>query len=124
MFTAEGAGWALYVMNADGSGISRLVPHLAYAPSWSPDGQRIRLPLRVHRVGCKHRNVDGSGEETLLESDIAHMNVEDWSADGETILFTRGRDVFLLRLRDRSVVRVTADGAGNLNPTFSRPPRP
>ena len=69
------------------------------------------------------RKLDGTGEETLLETDLGQMNVEDWSADGETILFTRGRDVFLLLLRDRSVVRLTADGAYNVTPPLLRSPR-
>ena len=65
-FVSRRDGKALYVMNADGSGL-RIVARVARlaTPAWSPDGRRIVFA----RPGDGNRvyvvNADGSGQRTL-----------------------------------------------------------
>jgi Tol biopolymer transport system component len=70
-------------------------------------------------------NADGSGVATLLESDD-WLNLHDWSADGELLLFTKNvrsstpgrQDIYLLRLRDGTVIRLTAAAGMHWTPAF------
>ncbi len=79
-FVSRRDGRALYVMNADGSGL-RIVARVGRlsAPAWSPDGRRI-----VFSDGAVYVvNADGSGQRTLARSG----NAPAWSPDGRRIAF-------------------------------------
>lgn len=92
--------WELYVMQADGSGQTRLTndPAEDFGPTWSPDG--TRLAFDSNRDGSYNiyaMNVDGSGDLTNLTQDPsgspAWSNVNAaWSPDGTRIAFTTLRD--------------------------------
>jgi len=92
----------VYVMNADGSGITTMFegpffyrdgPLFYFQPAWSPDGGRIAV------VACPHAwadcypvasiaiaNADGSGLRTLVNtSGFARPT---WSPDGSTIAYS------------------------------------
>ena len=58
--------WEIFVMNADGSGVTQLTDNEAWnlTPSWSPDGRRIAFQsLRDGDREIYVMNADGFGRE-------------------------------------------------------------
>src|SRR5262245_33484656 len=83
---------ALYVMNADGSGVTRLAGNIRTnngGPRWSPDGRRIAFTCTVEgsNLDICVVNADGTGF-TRLTSDPAWENFAGWSPSGRLIAFT------------------------------------
>jgi Tol biopolymer transport system component len=83
----------LYVMDADGSGLTLLINGRGSDPTWSPDGTRIAFA--GHAAGERESDiflihVDG-GERTRLTSDPAADFRPAWSPDGSHIVFQRQR---------------------------------
>jgi Tol biopolymer transport system component len=99
-FVSQGRdGRALYVMNADGSGlriVARIEPRAT--PAWSPDGRRIVFQGwgdgAVYVV-----NADGSGQRTLAR----RGSTPAWSPDGRRIAFVITGKLYV----------VNADGSGH-----------
>ena len=109
----SGGGFAIFVMNADGSG-QILVSQVGYqrsfpwngwdgwAMSWSPDGRQIAftddvLPASTISIV----NVDGTGRHTVSTGEAPS-----WSPDGSKILFLRS-DGF----NNRRILTMRPDGS-------------
>jgi Tol biopolymer transport system component len=75
----------VYVMNADGSGVTRLTddPAQDRGPAWSPDGQRIVFFSYRSPVGLYVMSADGSNETALGPGDSNPA----WSPLGDKIAF-------------------------------------
>jgi Tol biopolymer transport system component len=84
----------IYVMNADGSGRTRLMEKLgaSSSPAWSPDGKSIAFALSGTEDGsCTiyALNADGSGDPRTLATPERCYSINSlaWSPDGKKIAF-------------------------------------
>ncbi len=85
----------IYVMNADGSGQTRLTNNRASDryPSWSPDGRRIAFYSTRDDDFCGDlyvMNADGSGKTNLTRNVPYGGWSASWSPDGHRIAFVTG----------------------------------
>jgi hypothetical protein len=119
----------IYVMNADGSGQTRLTndPANDLSPSWSPDGEKIAFSsFRDSTEGNDNEDIyvmnadDGSGQ-TRLTNDPADDKFASWSPDGEKIAFSSNRDngdneIYVMNADDGSQkIRLTNNNANDLS---------
>jgi len=117
-------GSDIYVMNWDGSGVSRLTS-AAYddiAPVWSPDGSKIAF--QSFRNGVNNQiyvmNADGSGQVNISNS-TANDTQPAWSPDGSKIAFASDRDqagfpsVYVMSANGSGQTRLTSSGTGFLD---------
>ncbi|HOZ50017.1 MAG TPA: hypothetical protein PK468_25695 [Candidatus Hydrogenedentes bacterium] len=118
-FTQWHASHDIYVVNADGTGLTALTttPENECYPAWSPDGSQIVFARRKggHFV-ISLMNSDGSNMHDLFEPDLSQSadSVECtpvWSPDSSRIAFTSGRDGNL------EVYVMDADGSNPRNVT-------
>ncbi len=88
-----GSASDLYLMNADGSGQTRLTinTQLAYIdPVISPDGKKIVYRAGQHDADISDlfvMNADGSGTPTQITHDLGWQRTPSFSPDGKTIAF-------------------------------------
>ena len=116
----------IWTVDREGTGATRLTPGTGEAyPVWSSTDGRIAFASSAWREdGIRVMNGDGSGLTTLLATEPnAGATPWDWSRDGRLLLFTKytgpdRSDVFLLRVEEGAVARLTADGGRNSAPTF------
>ena len=85
--TATGGYRAIYVVQADGSRLRRIVSHASY-PAWGPGGTRIAYSDDNGRILTI--SPDGAGIRLVAESrDECEIYIEPtWSPDGERVAFT------------------------------------
>ena len=115
----------VYVMNADGTGVSRLLhfPDGASHPSWSPDGTKIAF-VSPH-AGSNDvyvMNADGTGVVQLTHT-VASESEPVWSPDGSRMAFVsdraRTQDIYVMNADGSHVVPVTSGPATDADPAWS-----
>ncbi|MBI2238859.1 MAG: PD40 domain-containing protein, partial [Actinobacteria bacterium] len=129
----------IYVINADGTGRTRLTE--GSVPSWTPDGRiafmRTHARVVIDEQGDVTRvetipqptefflmSADGSGIEKVYEApgDVAIVSGE-WSPDGTKLLgeaVVRGNhDIYVVDIEGRTATRLTDDPAQDPSPTWS-----
>ena len=84
----------IYVMNADGTGVTRLTNSSADEgyPAWSPDGRTISFDSdRTGNFDVFAMNTDGSNVRPLTKHPARDVSAT-WSPDGSTIVFMSDRE--------------------------------
>ncbi len=106
---------AIYTMNADGSGLTRLTEPLTARckPIWSPDGTRIAF-VNGRKGDVYVINADGTGQAQLTSNPGPDASPA-WSPDGTRIAFDSTRD------GNRDIYIMNADGSGQTNLTNNSP---
>ncbi len=117
--------WEIYVMNADGSGQTRLTNDLEWhsLPRWSPNGQRIAF--QSYREGNWQiyvMNADGSGQTGLTDESRSSSELS-WSPDSQRIAFRSTRDgnneIYVMNADGSAQTRLTDDAANDRFPSWS-----
>ena len=124
-YSTRDGNYEIYVMDADGSGVTRLTddPAQDLLPTWSPDGMRIAF--RSARDGDQEIyavNVDGSGLTQLTENAV-YDGKASWSPDGSKLVFFSERDgnreIYVMNADGTDVIRLIDNSAGDWTPTWS-----
>ncbi len=110
----------IYVMNADGSNVKRIVddPEYDVGPQWSPDGRKILFMTARHgNFDVYLMNADGTGQKNLTADYDRSDGAPVWSIDGQNIAFSRkidGKDqIFVMDADGGNLKRVTHNAANN-----------
>jgi hypothetical protein len=117
----------IYVMNADGSNLTRLTSNALAElhPTWSPDGARIAFS----------GNLDGNSDLYVMKADGTNLvqltNTVDeaesepaWSPDGSRIAFRSDRadrpiEIYVMNTDGTGVVRLTNNQVNDFDPAWS-----
>lgn len=110
----------IYVMNADGSNLRRIVddPEYDVGPQWSPDGSKILFMTgRNGNFDVYITNADGTEQKNLTADYDGSDGAPVWSIDGHNIAFSRkieGKDhLFVMDSDGANLKRVTHNSANN-----------
>ena len=121
----------IYLMNADGSTVTRLTYDSVGArgdllasdvsPAWSADGTRIAfISNREQRWDLYVMNADGSNQTLLVES-VDSNSAPAWSPDGRRLAFVKfpESDIYVIDTEDSIITPLTEEFSSNFSPAWS-----
>jgi len=116
----------IYVMDADGSGQTRLTnnPAIDEFPDWSPD--RSQIAFHTNRDGGNYEvyviDADGGGLTRLI-TNPAYDAEPAWSPDGSKIAFASNRDgdfeIYVMNTNGSGQTNLTGSAGGDSLPSWS-----
>jgi len=116
----------IYIMNADGSNVRRIVddPEYDVSPQWSPDGGKIVFVTgRNGNFDVYEMNADGTEQKNLTADNDKGDGAPVWSHDGNNVAFSRTIDgkkqIFIMDANGGNLKRVTNNAADNELPYWS-----
>jgi uncharacterized repeat protein (TIGR01451 family) len=126
VFDSDRAGnREIYVMQADGSGQTRLTFNSAvdWYPAWSPDGSKIAFTSdRDGNWEIYVMNINGKEQRNLTQNP-GNDWAPDWSPDGKKIVFVSDRDgneeIYVMNADGTNQVRLTYNNADDRDPVWS-----
>ena len=124
--SAREGSFDVYVMNADGTGTTRLTSSDAndQGPTWSPDGSRIAFARSSDGGHVWVMNADGTGVRRLTD-DLAAEGEPSWSPDGRWIAYAHRasgsdfREIWVARPDGSARRNVTKLGAKSYAPAWA-----
>ena len=124
-FTTRVLPIAIYVINVDGTGATRVSDDAGGAsnPAWSPDGRTIAFnSRRTGKAQLYVMDADG-GNVRRLTSDEATDRMPAWSPDGKRIAFESDRDgegkIFVMNADGSNQRRVSSQPGADSHPAWS-----
>jgi Tol biopolymer transport system component len=124
----NGDDWDIYVINVDGTGLTRLTTDPAFdgwRPAWSPDGQEIAFfstrddPLNDEIYVM---NADGSNVRRLTNNPADDADPA-WSPDGTRVAWMTNRDgdrdIYVMNVDGSNPTALTVDPANDEWPAWS-----
>jgi len=114
----------VFVMNADGTGVTQLTTGGGILPAWSPDGQRIAFTtFRDGDWEIYVANATGAGSPVNLTRDPdASDMAATWSPDGGRLAFTSHRDgrvdLYVMNADGSGVTRVARSSGDDQRPAW------
>jgi len=117
---------SIYVMNADGTNITRLTHHLesASSPSWSPDVTKIAFMSRPDgKLDIHVMDADGTNIIRLTHNPWLDLHPS-WSPDGKKIVFRSihnfdNPDIYVMDADGTNVIRLTKHPSVDDQPCWS-----
>ncbi len=112
---------AIYVANADGSNVRRLLDDETAQtyPSWSPDGRHVAYVSDCRgdaAVSIVRANGSASARVTWVEAPPASIV---WSPDGSALLYQSGDQAYLAALDGRRPTPLSLDARATINASWS-----
>ncbi len=106
----------IFTANPDGSGQRQLTFKGDNGrPAWSPDGRRLAfITTRAMGVSIAVMDADGSHQIVLTEGEAP-----DWSHDDESISFSRGGQIWVIRVDGQDLRQVTRSSTLKAGPSWS-----
>lgn len=115
----ENAFGGIYLVNADGSGRTKVFGPSDSGPAWSPDGSKLAFtvaPDCLKNPACPEQdlytvNRDGTGLSRLTQDNGLDESLPDWSPDGARIAFSAGSDIWTIAPNGSAVTKLTSHGS-------------
>ena len=121
----------LYVMGADGTGVTELGPENVEGPAWSPDGSEIAF-VDTESGLIMAIQPDGSGQRRILDvaglvGGVHLLYGVTWSPDGTKLAFMAGPEatdthIYVVNRDGSAVTQLTDDAAPDTGPTWQPVP--
>ena len=98
-------------------------------PAWSPDGTQLafahaRTGAGRETVDLYVANADGSGTKRLTHERVGVVSHHpSWSPDGGSIVYTKGRNLWIIDMNGAAGHRITRSPMEDVDPDWSKPPQ-